>query len=74
MVDGQEESADFLGKSFVVTGTLSSLSRDQAKEEIRRRGGKAVGSVSRQTDYLVCGENPGSKLEKAQQARRHRAG
>jgi len=62
-----DTSADFLGKIFVVTGTLSSLSRDQAKDEIRRRGGKAVGSVSRQTDYLVCGDNPGSKLEKAEQ-------
>lgn len=62
-----DTSADFTGKIFVVTGTLSSLSRDQAKDEIRRRGGKAVGSVSRQTDYLVCGDNPGSKLEKAQQ-------
>jgi DNA ligase (NAD+) len=61
------ESASFLGKSFVVTGTLSSLSRDQAKEEIRQRGGKAVGGISRQTDYLVYGENPGSKLDKAQQ-------
>lgn len=67
--DGREfdASADFLGKTFVVTGTLSSLSRDQAKDEIRRRGGKAVGSVSRQTDYLVCGANPGSKLKKAEQ-------
>jgi DNA ligase (NAD+) len=67
--DGRRSGAsfDFQGKSFVVTGTLSSLSRDQAKDEIRRRGGKAVGTVSRQTDYLVCGDNPGSKLGKAEQ-------
>jgi DNA ligase (NAD+) len=53
------------GKSFVVTGTLSVMSRDEAKERIRLLGGKVQGSVSEKTDYLVCGENPGSKFEKA---------
>jgi DNA ligase (NAD+) len=62
---GVTGSAAFQGKSFVISGTLSSLSRDQAKDEIRRRGGKVAESVSSRTDYLVCGDKPGSKLEKA---------
>lgn len=53
------------GKSFVVTGTLSSMSRDQAKEKIRKLGGKVQSSVSKSTNYVVCGENPGSKYDKA---------
>jgi DNA ligase (NAD+) len=55
------------GLTFVVTGTLPSLSRDGARELIESNGGKATDSVSRKTDYLVLGENPGSKLQKAQQ-------
>ncbi len=53
------------GKTFVLTGTLSALKRDEAKELIEKRGGKVVSSVSKHTDYVVVGENPGSKLEKA---------
>ena len=53
------------GKSVVVTGTLPTLSRDEAKEKIRLAGGKASGSVSAKTDYLLAGEKAGSKLEKA---------
>lgn len=52
-------------KMFVVTGTLESLSRDDAKEAIRRAGGKVVGSVSKKTDFVVVGENPGSKFDDA---------
>ena len=55
------------GKSLVVTGTLSGFSREEAEDAIRAAGGKAAGSVSRRTDYLVAGENAGSKLEKAQE-------
>jgi DNA ligase (NAD+) len=55
------------GKVLVVTGTLSSLSRDEAKQRIRARGGKVAESVSRRTSFLVCGENPGSKLRKAEE-------
>jgi DNA ligase (NAD+) len=54
------------GKNFVVTGTLQSMTRDEAKQRIRRLGGKAAGSVSQKTDYLVHGEAPGSKFDKAQ--------
>ncbi len=55
----------FTGQSFVVTGTLSSMSRDEAKEKIRALGGDISESVSRKTSYLIVGENPGSKFDKA---------
>ncbi len=55
------------GKSIVVTGTLQRYTRDEIKELIREHGGKASGSVSSKTDYVVAGENAGSKLDKAQQ-------
>ena len=57
----------FSGKVVVVTGTLESLDRQAAEAAIRAAGGKAAGSVSRKTDYLVAGENAGSKLAKAQE-------
>ena len=50
---------------FVLTGTLPSLSRDEASSMIRSRGGKAAGSVSKKTTYVLAGENAGSKLDKA---------
>ena len=55
----------FEGKTFVVTGTLPNFSRDQAKAYIEKYGGKVTDSVSKKTDYLVVGENAGSKLDKA---------
>ncbi|RLC30580.1 MAG: DNA ligase (NAD(+)) LigA [Deltaproteobacteria bacterium] len=55
------------GKSFVLTGTLSSMKRSEARERIQERGGKVSSSVSNRTDYLVVGETPGSKLEKARE-------
>ena len=54
------------GKTFVITGTLPSLSRDEAKALIQKAGGKVTNSVSKKTDYLLVGEDAGSKLEKAQ--------
>ncbi len=59
-------SGNLAGKTFVLTGTLGSLNRSQAQTAIEERGGKVTGSVSRQTDFVVVGENPGSKLERAQ--------
>ena len=56
------------GKSVVVTGTLEGFSRQEAEAAIRAAGGKATGSVSAKTDYVVAGENAGSKLAKAQEA------
>jgi len=54
------------GKTLVLTGTLPEWSREQATERISAAGGRVTGSVSKKTDYLVAGETPGSKLEKAQ--------
>ena len=69
MADERDESMPrtLEGKTIVVTGTLPNFSRDEAKEAIISRGGKASGSVSKKTDYLVAGENAGSKLDKAEQ-------
>ncbi len=56
---------DFMDKSFVLTGTLTKLSRDEAKALIENRGGKTVGSVSKKTYAVIVGDNPGSKYDKA---------
>lgn len=59
-------SQPLAGKTFVITGTLPTLKRDEAKELIQKAGGKVTDSMSKKTDYLVVGEEAGSKLEKAQ--------
>lgn len=58
---------EFSGKIFVLTGQLSETTRDEAKNKIRSWGGKVSSSVSRDTDFLVAGKNPGSKYEKAKE-------
>lgn len=64
----EEESTDnrFEGKTFVLTGTLETLTRKEAEEIIEKFGGKTSGSVSKKTDYVLAGEEAGSKLTKAQ--------
>jgi DNA ligase (NAD+) len=58
-------SSKFSDKTFVLTGTLNSMTRDEAKEKIRALGGNVSNSVSKETDYVVAGENPGSKYDEA---------
>ncbi len=57
----------FAGRTLVLTGALSSMTREQAKAEIERRGGRVSGSVSRKTDFVVAGVEPGSKLNQARE-------
>ncbi|HXV36704.1 MAG TPA: NAD-dependent DNA ligase LigA [Myxococcota bacterium] len=56
-----------LGKTFVVTGTLASMTRDEAKRRIRAQGGKVTSSVSKKTDYVIVGTEPGSNARKAEE-------
>ncbi|HET9462665.1 MAG TPA: NAD-dependent DNA ligase LigA, partial [Thiobacillus sp.] len=66
--EGVQQSGGILaGKTLVLTGTLPTLTRDAAKEKIEAAGGKVAGSVSKKTDYVVAGEEAGSKLVKAQE-------
>ena len=61
------EGGPLRGKTFVLTGTLPDLTREEAARLIKRAGGKVTGSVSGKTDYVVAGDDPGSKLAKAQE-------
>jgi DNA ligase (NAD+) len=63
----KERGTTLAGKTFVLTGTLPRYSRDEAKKLIEDAGGKVVGSVSKKTDYVVAGEEAGSKLDKAKE-------
>ncbi len=60
-----KEKPGLAGKTFVLTGTLPTMTRDQARERIEAAGGKVTGSVSKKTDYVVAGDDPGSKYDKA---------
>jgi DNA ligase (NAD+) len=62
----RKKSSQFEGLTFVLTGTLPTMTREEAKEKIEAAGGKVSGSVSKKTDYVVAGTEAGSKLEKAQ--------
>lgn len=66
--EARQKPADGLlsGKTFVLTGTLGNMTRDEAQDKIQAAGGKVTGSVSRKTDFVVFGDNAGSKLTKAQ--------
>jgi DNA ligase (NAD+) len=60
-----KRTGPLVGKTFVITGTLDALSREEAKAKIETLGGKVTNSLSSRTDYLVVGESPGTKLDKA---------
>ena len=64
--EASDRPQPFEGLTFVITGTLPTMTRDDARDFILERGGKVTGSVSGSTDYLVVGENAGSKLTKAE--------
>jgi DNA ligase (NAD+) len=63
----RREGGPLEGKTFVLTGTLPELTREEASALIKRAGGKVTSSVSKKTDYVVAGDTPGSKLAKAQE-------
>ncbi len=67
VVEAKKEGTPFSGKTFVITGTLKHYARGDAEQLIRRFGGYASSSVSKKTDYLILGEDPGSKYDKAKE-------
>lgn len=62
-----KKSQPLAGKTFVITGTLSGMSRDEAKAQLEEQGAKVASSVSKKTDYVIVGESPGSKATKAEE-------
>ena len=66
-ISHEEQGSSVSGKQFVITGTLTSMARNEAQQLIKRAGGKVTSSVTKRTDFLVVGEKPGSKYGKAQE-------
>jgi len=66
-ISNVEARGKFSGKSFLITGSLKSMTRDQAKNLIKHNGGKVLSSVTKDLNYLIVGEDPGSKLKKAEE-------
>jgi len=64
-IKSSSNNQNFLGKTFVVTGTLKDYSRDEIKDLIESLGGKCTGSVTKKTDVVIVGDSPGSKYQKA---------
>jgi DNA ligase (NAD+) len=62
-----KKSSALAGKTFVLTGGLSTMTRDEAKRRLQELGAKIAGSVSKKTDYVIVGEEPGSKADKAKE-------
>lgn len=60
------EAQTLAGKTFVLTGALQTMTRNEASEAIKKVGGKVTSSVSKNTDYVIAGESPGSKYDRAQ--------
>jgi DNA ligase (NAD+) len=65
--EGPTEEQTLTGRTFVLTGGLEGFTRDEAAAAVAARGGKITGSVSKKTSYVIVGENPGSKLAKAEE-------
>ena len=63
----KQRGTKLTGKTFVLTGTLPTLTRDEAKKMVEDAGGRVSGSVSKKTDFVVAGEDAGSKLDKAKE-------